>query len=295
MSKKVFLGVGHGGNDPGAVANGVKEADMNLVSATACAEVLRSRGVGVQMSRTRDENDPIEDEIRECNMYRPDLAVDFHNNAGGGDGFEAFYSVQQSYTKGVDLELARNIEAAVKAGGQNSRGLKTKIRSDGRDYFGFIRELICPSIIIEGCFVDNIKDIQDFKSIAQQQAYGRAVANGILKTLGLASVGGTTVTPPTPPPPTPPTPGTSKEEYKINEYPENGRCTICVREGVYFYDKPYISKITGAYEYNESVYYDRVVITNKYVYISWISASTGNRRYMPVKDKSTGERWGNCV
>ena len=26
---KVFLGIGHGGNDSGAVANGVKEKDLN--------------------------------------------------------------------------------------------------------------------------------------------------------------------------------------------------------------------------------------------------------------------------
>ena len=32
---KVFIGVGHGGADPGAVANGFKEKDLNLVIALA--------------------------------------------------------------------------------------------------------------------------------------------------------------------------------------------------------------------------------------------------------------------
>ena len=27
---KVFIGVGHGGSDPGAVANGLRESDLNL-------------------------------------------------------------------------------------------------------------------------------------------------------------------------------------------------------------------------------------------------------------------------
>ena len=30
MTKKVFIGVGHGGQDPGAVANGLKESQVAL-------------------------------------------------------------------------------------------------------------------------------------------------------------------------------------------------------------------------------------------------------------------------
>jgi hypothetical protein len=33
-------------------------------------------------------------------------------------------------------------------------------------------------------------------------------------------------------------------------------------------------------------------ITNKYTWISWVSASSGIRRYMPVEDRLTGENWG---
>lgn len=84
-------------------------------------------------------------------------------------------------------------------------------------------------------------------------------------------------------------------EREIKRYSETGKCTIDVKEGIYFYNSPYISAITGSYEYKESVNYDLVVITNKYVYISWISASTGIRRYMPVLDKLQNKRWGICI
>ena len=33
---KVFIAVGHGGKDPGAVANGLKEKDINLAIAKSC-------------------------------------------------------------------------------------------------------------------------------------------------------------------------------------------------------------------------------------------------------------------
>lgn len=66
---KVFIGVGHGGVDSGAVANGVKEKDLNLSIALACRDELVRHGVSVKMSRTKDENDPLSEEIRECKAW----------------------------------------------------------------------------------------------------------------------------------------------------------------------------------------------------------------------------------
>ena len=62
MSKKVFIGVGHGGTDSGAVGHFV-EKEVNLVEALACKDFLEMHGVEVLMSRTTDENDPVADEI----------------------------------------------------------------------------------------------------------------------------------------------------------------------------------------------------------------------------------------
>lgn len=178
---KVFIGVGHGGKDPGAVGYLV-EKDVNLVEALACRDFLEAHGVQVLMSRTSDENDLLIEEIRECNAFNPDLAVDVHNNAGNGDGFEVYYFSGG----GTSKILAENIEAEVKAIGQNSRGCKTRINSSGMDYYGFIRETKCPAVICEGCFVDNAMDAQIADTAEEQRAFGVAYAKGILKTLGIS-------------------------------------------------------------------------------------------------------------
>ena len=177
---KVFLGVGHGGSDPGAVGY-IKEADVNLSMALACRDYLQAHGVEVKMSRTADEDDPLSEEIRECNAFNPDYAVDIHNNAGGGDGFEVIHTLKG----GKGKILAQNIEAEVKAIGQNSRGLKTKANSSGNDYFGFIRSIKAPSVIVEGVFVDNTADAAQADTQAEQADFGVAYAKGILKTLGI--------------------------------------------------------------------------------------------------------------
>ena len=192
MAKKVFIGVGHGGADSGAVGNGLKEKDLNLAIALACNDVLIRHGVSVQMSRTKDENDDVTEEIKECNAFKPDLAVDIHINAGGGDGAEVFYH----YKGGTSLLLATNIVGEIAKTGQNLRtgtsgkadGLKYKLNSSGSDYFGFIRQTSAPAVIVECAFIDNAKDIQIIDTLAEQKAMGVAIAKGILKTLGIAYV-----------------------------------------------------------------------------------------------------------
>ncbi len=134
--KKVFIGVGHGGSDSGAVGY-ITEKDVNLQMALACRDFLTAYGVDVRMSRTKDENDTVSQEVRECNAFAPDLALDVHNNSGGGDGFEVFHTIYG----GTGKVLAQNIEKQVKAIGQNSRGVKTRKGSRG-DYYAFIRDTV---------------------------------------------------------------------------------------------------------------------------------------------------------
>ena len=179
---KVFIGVGHGGSDPGAVANNTKEKDLNLSIARACKDFLVKHGITVKMSRTKDENDTLSEEIKECNAFSPDLAVDIHNNAGGGDGAEVFHH----YGGGKSKTLAENIISEIVKVGQNSRGAKVRKNSQGKDYYGFIRETSAPSVIVECAFVDNATDLKILATEGDKKTMGEAIAKGILKTLGVA-------------------------------------------------------------------------------------------------------------
>lgn len=184
MAKKVFVSAGHGGSDPGACANGFKEKDLNLSIALSCVAELQRHGVEVLMNRTTDVATTSAQDVTACNRFAPDLAVDIHNNAGGGDGAEVFHH----YKGGTGKTLAQNILSEVVAIGQNSRGAKTKTNSAGKDYFYFIREIAAPSVIVECAFVDNKTDIQILDTAAEQKKMGVAIAKGILKTLGITWV-----------------------------------------------------------------------------------------------------------
>lgn len=181
---KVFISVGHGGSDPGAVANGFKEKDLNLAIALACNDVLIRHGVITAMSRTKDDSESLETRIKECNSFAPNYAVEIHNNAGGGDGCEIFHSINGGQGK----TLAQNILNEIVAIGQNSRGLKTKKNESGTDYFGWIRMTNAPVCLVECAFIDNKTDLAIIDTPAEQKAMGVAIAKGVLKTLGIAFV-----------------------------------------------------------------------------------------------------------
>ena len=182
MAKTVYIGVGHGGYDPGAVAFGRKEKDLALDIAKACRDELVRHSVIVKMSRETDITKDLVDRIKECNEFAPDAAVDIHLNAGKGDGAEVFHSKAD----GTDDALAQNILDEIVAIGQNSRGLKTKLMSNGTDYFGFIRQIKCISALVECAFMDNATDVQIVDTLEERKKMGIAIAKGILKTLGIA-------------------------------------------------------------------------------------------------------------
>lgn len=79
---------------------------------------------------------------------------------------------------------------------------------------------------------------------------------------------------------------------EVKRYTETG--IFYPNTTINFRNAPFVDSsnlVQGQYYNGESVRYDIVVIGNRYNWISWVGAS-GNRRYMPIKDKQTGESWG---
>lgn len=172
---KVFLSAGHGGSDPGAVANGLYEKTINLNTLLACQAELLRHGVTVVCSRTTDVDDPVGQEVKEANASGADIAVSFHANAGGGDGFEAYY--YSSSAKGKNLAIL--CEKHVKALGQNSRGLKSG------NHLYFVKNTKMTAVLVESFFVDNANDKAIGDTLSEQKAFGVAYAKAILEYFGI--------------------------------------------------------------------------------------------------------------
>lgn len=176
MAKTVFIGVGHGGSDPGACANNLIERDVNLVMAMACYNVLTKHGVNTILSRwSNTESDTIYEEVQEENAVRPDVAFEIHNNAGGGDGSEFYYYSSDPNGKRL-AELCKKHTEAI---GQNNR------KVIAGDQFIWINSTVATAVLCEGFFLDNATDKQIADTVAEQEKFGEAYAKAILEYLGI--------------------------------------------------------------------------------------------------------------
>lgn len=181
MSKRVYVGIGHGGSDPGAVANGFKEKDLTLSIGKYCNERLKQYGVETKISRTTDIDSSINSKVAASNAFGADVCMDIHINAGGGDGSEVYYS----HTSAPGKKLAQSIVDAMSAIGQNTRGIKTRLSSSGNDYFGMIRDTNAPAVLVECAFIDNKTDLAIIDTEAERKVFGYAIADGVAKYLGV--------------------------------------------------------------------------------------------------------------
>jgi N-acetylmuramoyl-L-alanine amidase len=89
MNYKIVIDAGHGGEDSGAVGNGIIEKDLNLKIANYMYDRFKSLGIPVKIIRSTDETiSPNERVNRVLNAFgnsKDVIVISNHINAGGGD------------------------------------------------------------------------------------------------------------------------------------------------------------------------------------------------------------------
>ena len=168
---KILIIIGHGGNDVGAVGNGLREVDCNYQIAWSMYNFMKPYAdIYIESN-----NLPLGDEVGLVNSGKYDLVISIHNNAGGGNGWEGYH--YRADQKGIAWLKA--IESEVVKLGQQSRGIK-----DGSG-LRIINSVRPTSILLEGFFLDNKDDMKDFDEKWEQERLGQAYAKGTLNYLGI--------------------------------------------------------------------------------------------------------------
>ena len=141
---KIFIDPGHGGRDPGAVGNGMREADIALEVSKTLRDILKGAGLDVMLSREEDESVGINERWQAANRWRASYFISIHVNAGRGTGAETLYAHSNA------LPLAR----ALQDGYSKQMGLANR-RVWHRGDVGVLNHSACPSILIELAFIDS--------------------------------------------------------------------------------------------------------------------------------------------
>ncbi|MCL1936354.1 MAG: N-acetylmuramoyl-L-alanine amidase [Defluviitaleaceae bacterium] len=179
---RIFIDPGHGGRDPGAVANGMRESDIVLQVSLILRNILQNDGIEVIMSRTSDITLTLLQRTQMANNSDADFFISIHTNAGGGTGAETFISA----TKQQDRPFATTInDNYVRIMGLRNRG----VRLDTQAFVGslhVLRQTRMPAILVELAFIDsplNNPDVNILRNRRNDMA--QALSVGIVEFLGI--------------------------------------------------------------------------------------------------------------
>ena len=162
---RIVIDAGHGGHDPGARANGLREAELVLDVATRLRKLLQKEpAIEVTMTRDTDVFVPLEGRTAIANRESADLFLSIHANAS-----------RNSRARGVEtyfLNFASNPEAEAVAARENAGSGKT------------MHSL--PEIVRAIALNNKIDESRDFADMVQKSMIRRLGAgNGHLRNLGV--------------------------------------------------------------------------------------------------------------
>ena len=183
--KGIVIDPGHGGTDPGAVANNLKEKDYNLLISKYMYDRFKELGVPVRLTRDTDITLSPKERTSKVKSFFGDgkdvIVISNHLNAGGGDGAEVIYALRNTST------LSRKILEEIEKEGQNIRKYyQLRLPSNPiKDYYFMHRDTPNnETVIVEYGFVDSTKDdVEQIKN--NYEKYAEAVVRAVADYKGI--------------------------------------------------------------------------------------------------------------
>src|SRR5690625_1147834 len=179
---KIFSDPGHGGTDPGAVGNGLREKDLTLTISKKIESILKGVAT-VKLSRTNDKTLSLAQRTKMANDWGADYFLSVHINAGGGTGYEDFIYNGSVSSKTISIRDTIHAEIVKQIPEVRNRGKK-------RANFHVVRETRMPAMLSENLFIDTKADADLLKSNAFLDKVAVGHANGLIKAFNLKGTAG---------------------------------------------------------------------------------------------------------
>lgn len=215
---RVMLDPGHGGVDPGAERDGLREADLVLGFARELAEALvRAGGFTVALTRTEDVFVPLETRVRLAHEGRADVFLSIHADAldGGGASGATVYTLadeasdaasaalaerhdRDDLLSGVDLRAQDDLVAGVLmdlarrdtdprtdrladalVAGLAASGVRMHSRPRLEAGFSVLKAADIPSVLIELGFLSSARDRANLTDLAWRATAASAIVSAL--------------------------------------------------------------------------------------------------------------------
>ena len=174
--RTIVVDAGHGGQDPGAVHNGLREKDIVLDVSLRLEAKLKAAGANVIMTRRGDTFPTLSERAALANRSNADIFVSVHTNAAGSPaarGSETFYFT--SHAAADSRKLAESLQKHM------LRELNTVNRGVKIGNFHVLRNTTMPSALVELGFKTNPQEVERMKTNAFREASADALYKGIIE------------------------------------------------------------------------------------------------------------------
>lgn len=179
MSNAFGLDAGHGGSDPGAQGNGLKEKDLNLKIVKKIDSLLDEyEDTKVVLTRDTDKTMSLDERTDLLNKHDVDFALSIHINASGGEGFESYIHDSLSNTSATSKARTVIHNEIMKQIGGKDRGKK-------KANFHMVRETKMQAVLTENLFIDFKGDADKLKQDSFLDKIAEGHVNGLVKLYNL--------------------------------------------------------------------------------------------------------------
>ena len=174
----IVVDAGHGGYERGAIGClGDEEKDINLKIAEKLAEILRSKGANVVMTRECDGFMPLEERVRIAKENEADIFISIHLNSIGDIPMD-IHKVRGTSVYYFNDNAKRLAEIVEK---ETSAHVKTRQDGVKTASFAVIRPADYVGVLVETAYMTNPFDSVLYRSEKFPQKAAEGIAKGIEK------------------------------------------------------------------------------------------------------------------
>ncbi|MBE3587050.1 MAG: N-acetylmuramoyl-L-alanine amidase [Thermoanaerobacteraceae bacterium] len=180
----IAVDAGHGGEDPGAIGNGLQEKNITLKLARRLADMLSAKGAKPLLTRSDDSTVGLYDRPQMANQAGADLFVSIHINANTDARVRGTATYILSPAGGGDparREESRKLAEKIQANLVKNLGLE----DDGvrEANFAVLRESTMPAVLVEVAFITNPDEANLLKDDSFLEKACVAIFQGIVDYL----------------------------------------------------------------------------------------------------------------
>ena len=206
----VVIDAGHGGNDSGAIRDGIKEKDLTLDVALRLDRLIKANGLATKLTRSSDDTVALAQRAALANDERDCVFVSIHFDEGkrtAATGVGTFYAARQAAPVPLVASWFPFMQAASSAEKSNLESeslaeliqdsLVTRTQAINRgtraEQFYVIANVRHPAVLVEGGFLSNNDDVAKLRREDYRQQLASAISEGVMRYRDLVGQRGTTV------------------------------------------------------------------------------------------------------